>query len=90
MGTAFFRIIKYNIGLGCMLRTWPVCACVTHMLPVLALQVMASPVVGFKAVEKVQTVVETLRTTKFNGFPVFPADRQVLLSVKLITLPGCT
>ncbi len=39
------------------------------------LQVMASPVVGFKAVERVDTVVDTLRTTKFNGFPVFPADR---------------
>ena len=39
------------------------------------LQVMASPVVGFKAVERVDTVVDMLRTTKFNGFPVFPADR---------------
>ena len=42
---------------------------------VFRLQVMASPVVGFKSVEKVETVVETLRSTKFNGFPVFPADR---------------
>ena len=39
-------------------------------------QVMKSPVVGFKAVTRVETVVNTLRSTKFNGFPVFPADRQ--------------
>ena len=38
-------------------------------------QVMASPVVGFKAVEKVERIAHVLRTTKFNGFPVFPADR---------------
>ena len=37
---------------------------------------MKSPVVGFKAVERVETVVNTLRDTTHNGFPVFPADRQ--------------
>ncbi|DBA87389.1 TPA: hypothetical protein ACH3X1_004432 [Trebouxia sp. C0004] len=42
-----------------------------------ASDVMASPVVGFKAVERVDTVVEMLRTTKFNGFPVFPADSDI-------------
>ena len=36
---------------------------------------MASPVVGLKAVERVDRVVEVLRNTQFNGFPVFPADR---------------
>ena len=45
------------------------------------LQVMASPVLGFKAVERVDTVVEMLRTTKFNGFPVFPADRYPFVHV---------
>ena len=36
---------------------------------------MASPVVGLKAVERVDRVVEVLRSTKFNGFTVYPADR---------------
>lgn len=42
-----------------------------------AADVMASPVVGFKAVEKVERIVHVLRTTKFNGFPVFPADSDI-------------
>ena len=51
-------------------------------------QVMKSPVVGFKAVERVETVVNTLRGTKFNGFPVFPADRQAHLLLHRTMSPG--
>lgn len=53
-------------------------------------QVMKSPVVGFKAVERVETVVNTLRNTTHNGFPVFPADRQANFSLPAlvpITVP---
>lgn len=49
---------------------------------------MKSPVVGFKAVERVETVVNTLRNTMHNGFPVFPADRQApLLLLILFSCP---
>lgn len=60
--------------------------CVTVVCGYMWMQVMKSPVVGFKAVERIDTVVNTLRSTKFNGFPVFPADRQASPSFFIPTL----
>jgi chloride channel 7 len=45
-----------------------------HSEGILATDVMSTPVVTFKTTEKVKTVINVLKTTKHNGFPVVEGD----------------